>query len=159
MKRIIVCAVLLLSFINVFAQSGKSIYQKYSDLDQVSAVYVSPAMFRLIGKIPNIRVEGEDMDLAPVIRSLTGLYILEIENPELNDKLRKDVNKLLDSGNYELLMESKDDGEIVRMYTEGNENVVTSFLLLTIEGNESSFICIDGKIDRKDLEKVVASQM
>ena len=54
MKRIIILfAALLLSF-SAFAQNGKSIYQKYSDAENVSAVYVSPAMFRMIGQIPDL---------------------------------------------------------------------------------------------------------
>ena len=55
MKRfalIIAAAVLSLSAI---AQDGKSIYNKYSNEEGVSAVYSSPPMFRLIGKIPEIK--------------------------------------------------------------------------------------------------------
>ena len=47
MKRIIIIATLLLASISAFAQSGKSIYQKYSDAENVSAVYISSAMFRM----------------------------------------------------------------------------------------------------------------
>ena len=68
MKRTIIIAALLLASIFSFAQTGKSIYQKYSDAAGVSAVYISPAMFRLIGKIPDLHVEGEDVNLAPRIR-------------------------------------------------------------------------------------------
>ena len=53
MKRIIILAALLLTTIASFAQNGKSIYQKYSEAEGVSAVYISPAMFKLIGKIPD----------------------------------------------------------------------------------------------------------
>ena len=73
MKRIAIIAALLLASIFSFAQTGKSIYQKYSDAEGVSAVYISPAMFRLIGKIPDLHVEGEDVNLAPIIQSLSGL--------------------------------------------------------------------------------------
>ena len=59
MKRIIVILAALLLSISAFAQNGKSIYQKYSDADGVTAVYISPAMFRLIGTIPDLEV-GED---------------------------------------------------------------------------------------------------
>ena len=56
MKRIVIIAILLLASIFSFAQTGKSIYQKFSDAEGVSAVYNSPAMFRLIGKIPDLHV-------------------------------------------------------------------------------------------------------
>ena len=65
MKRIILLAVLLLTALTASAQSGKSIYQKYSDAENVSAVYISPAMFRLIGKIPDLEVGENHVNLAP----------------------------------------------------------------------------------------------
>ena len=37
------------------------------------------------------------------------------------------------TGKYELLMEAKDDGEAVRMYTVGDEKTVTSFVMVSQE--------------------------
>ena len=54
MKNIIVFIAALLLSLSAAAQNGKSIYQKYSDAENVSAVYVSPAMFRMIGRIPDL---------------------------------------------------------------------------------------------------------
>ena len=42
MKRILTVAALLLVTITSFAQTGRNIYEKYSDNDGVSAVYISP---------------------------------------------------------------------------------------------------------------------
>ena len=119
MKRIILLAVLLLSALAASAQSGKSIYQKYSDAEGVSAVYISPAMFRLIGKIPDLEVGENHVNLAPLIRSLSGLYIISSENGRVNEKLSSEVSRFISNGRYELLMEAKDAGEVVRMYTVG----------------------------------------
>lgn len=159
MKRIIIIATLLLASISTFAQNGKSIYQKYSDAENVSAVYISPAMFRLIGKIPDMNVEGNDVNLAPIIRSLSGLYIISSENPQINSQIKADAEKFINGGEYELLMEAKDNGETVRMYTVGTERIVNSFVMLSIDGNEINFICVDGKMDRKDLDKLMADAM
>lgn len=159
MKKIIAIAALLLGFISAFAQDGKSIYMKYSDEANVSAVYVSPAMFRLIGRIPDIQAGKDNVNLTPVIQGLSGLYIIDSENPDLNDKLAKDVKKFINSGTYELLMEAKEDGEKVTMYTCGNNETVTSFVMLAAEGSELTFICLDGKLDRKLLEDLMADQM
>ena len=94
MKRIIILFAALLLTASAFAQNGKSIYQKYSDAENVSAVYVSPAMFRLIGQIPNLEVGEDNINLTPVIRSLTGLYILNSENATVNGSLRADAERL-----------------------------------------------------------------
>ena len=159
MKKILLVAALLLTFVCSFAQNGKSIYQKYSEAEGVSAVYISPAMFRLMGKIPDLNIEGENVNLAPIIKSLSGLYLINSENADINATLAKDVDKFVDKGRYELLMEAKDNGETVRMYTEGTEKVVNSFVMIALDGPETTFICLDGKMDREDLEKALASQM
>ena len=159
MKRIAIIAALLLASIVSFAQSGKSIYQKYSDAEGVSAVYISPAMFRLIGKIPDLHVEGEDVNLAPIIQSLSGLYLIDSENPVVNSELKAETNKLIKAGKYELLLEAKDSGEIVRMYTVGSETVVNGFFMIAEEGSESTFIYLDGKMNRDDLENLIADKM
>lgn len=159
MKKILAIAALLLGLVSAYAQNGKSIYMKYSDAENVSAVYVSPAMFRLIGKIPEIQANNGEVDLTPVIRGLSGLYIINSENLGINDSLYKDVSRFIDSGKYEMLMEVKDNGEIMHMYTCGDKDVVTSFVMLAKDGDELTFICLDGKLDRAQLEDLMASQM
>ena len=159
MKRILLLAVLLLGALTASAQSGKSIYQKYSDADNVSAVYISPAMFRLIGKIPDLEVGDNTVNLAPLIRSLSGLYIINSENPRVNDKLSSEVSRFISNGRYELLMESKDAGEVVRMYTVGTEKIVNSFVMIAADGPEATFICLDGQMDRQELEGVLVETL
>lgn len=159
MKRIIVLfAALLLSF-SAFAQNGKSIYQKYSDAENVSAVYVSPAMFRMIGQIPDLEVGQDNVNLTPVIRSLTGLYILNSENAAINGSLRADAERFINSGRYELLMEAKDSGETVRIYTVGNDRTIEGFVMLAAEASEVTFICLDGQMPRKDFEELFSKAM
>ena len=152
MRRITILAALLLTTISSFAQNGKDIYQKYSDAEGVSAVYISPAMFRLIGKIPDLNVEGENVNLTPIIQSLSGLYLIDSENPAIKASLRADAEKFVQSGHYELLMEAKDSGEIVRMYTVGSKETVNGFVMIADEGNETTFIFLDGKMNREEME-------
>ena len=159
MKRIIILFAALLLTVSAFAQNGKSIYQKYSDAENVSAVYVSPAMFRLIGQIPDLEVGDDNVNLTPVIRSLSGLYILNSENETVNGSLRTDAERFINSGKYELLMEAKDSGEVVRMYTLGNDRTIEGFVMLAAEANEVTFICLDGQMPRKDFEALLSKEM
>lgn len=148
-------AMALLLSLAAFAQDGKSIYNKYSGLDGVSGVYISPAMFRLMGKLPEMQLSGEDMDLASVMKSFSGLYLIDSEVASVNENLKADVENAVRKGKYELLMETKDSGDIVRLYTLG-EDIVKSFIFFTISGSECTFISIDGQIRMEDLMKVVA---
>ena len=159
MKRIVIIAALLLTTIASFAQNGKSIYQKYSAAEGVSSVYISQAMFRLIGKIPDLTVEGENVNLTPIIQSLSGLYLIDSDNPLINASLKTDAEMFVQSGRYELLMEAKESGEVVRMYTDGTDTIVNGFVMISDEGNETTFIYLDGKMNREDLEKLIAEKL
>ena len=156
MKKLYILVAMLLVSISALAQDGRSLYNKYSDYDNVEAVYISPAMFRLIGKIPDVQMEGENVNFGPIIKSLSGLYILNISDEGLAADLSSDVNRFIKKGDYELLMEAKDNGEVTRMYTVGDDRIVNSFVLLSRDASETSFICIDGTIPRDQLEDLIA---
>ncbi len=156
-KFAIILAAILLSAAAASAQSGKSIYNKFSDRQNVSAVYISPSMFRLMGNLPEIDMPEEDINLAPVVKELTGMYILDSENTKVNRELKAEVDKLLTGGKFELLMEAKEDGEQVRIYTSGDQDTVTCFVMTAAEKDEFTFICLDGRIGRQELEKLIAA--
>ena len=156
MKKIYAMMVLLSLSLTAFAQGGRDLYEKYSDLPGISAVYISPAMFRLIGKIPDMELQDESVNLTPLIKSMSGFYILSTEDRATSESLYADVKKFVKSGRYELLMETKDDGQVLRMYTVGDEKTVESFVMVTKEDSEVSVISFDGKMDREQMENVLA---
>ena len=156
MKQLYILVAMLLTSVSASAQDGRSLYNKYSDNANVEAVYISPAMFRLIGHLPDVELEDEDINLKPILKSITGMYILNCENAVVADKLLNDVEKMLDSGQYELLLEAREEGELTRMFTSGNEKSVSCFILLNIEDDEVNFISFEGNIPREDLENAIA---
>ena len=160
MKRIaILLAALLLTVTSAFAQTGKGIYQSYSNSPGVSAVYISPAMFRVIGKLPDIQIRGEKLSFVSVIKSMSGLYMLTSKNIPVSSRIIAEVEKLVASDDYELLMEAKDSGETVKMYTKGSETVVHDLIMLSVDGPETTFICLDGKMNRDELETILLEKM
>lgn len=157
MKRlVIIFATLLMSAAALSAQNAKSIYNKYSDAKNVSTVYVSPAMLSMMGD-KGTKIDGK-IDIAPFVNSLSGIYVIDSENKSINKSLEADVKNLVNSGKYELMMEAKDDGEMVRIYTVSEGDFVTSFVLLAVESDECTFISMDGKISKDDMRKL-AGQM
>ena len=156
MKRIYARLVMLAVSVAAFAQNGRSLYNKYSDYDNVEAVYISPAMFRLMGKIPDMELQEDNVNLGPIIKSLTGLYILSTTREDIAADLAADVNHFIQRGSYELLMEAKDNGEVMRLYTVGDEQIVNSLVMLARDAAETSFICLDGTMPRDQLEAVIA---
>jgi len=156
MKRIIITLAATLVAISAVAQEYKSLYQKYSDDDRVTAVYISPAMFKMIGKLPEVRIDENGMDLAPVIRSMTGFYMLQTEDADLAEKISKDMSRMVSGLRYETLMEVKDKGQKVNILSLGDEKILKSLLMTVFQEGETVFIGIDGLMNRDDVENMVA---
>lgn len=158
MKKILAFAAASLLSVSLFAQDGASIYQKYSDADGVDAVFISPAMLRLIGVLPAVEMNDSELNLGNLLRSFNGFYVLDSKNPSVNSSLKSDAEKLISKGNYEMLMEVKENGEAVRIYTAGDEETVTSLVVLSINGDKGTFVSIDGSMSRAELENALAGK-
>ena len=157
MKRIaVLVAALFLLTANAWSQDGKGIYNKYSDHEEVSAVYISSSMFKLIGRVPDMNVGDGSMNLGPLIKSLNCMYLIDCDDPDVSREIKSDVNKFINKYKFDMLMEVKDRGETVRIYTTGNEKTVTQFIMTASEESAFTFICLDGTMSREELEKVIA---
>lgn len=162
MKRIIILAVVLLSATIASAQEGKNVYNKYSGNEGVSAVYISPSMFKIIGKLPDLEMttdDGNSMNLAPLISSFQGFYMLDISNKTIASAIKQDVASMVSKGKYELMMEMKDKGETLQVYTSGNEKVIQNFVFIASNGDTAQFISIEGEMKRSDIEKLIANSL
>ena len=153
---------MLLIAVGAYAQSGKTIYNKYSDSMGVSAVYISPTMFRIIGQLPDLDVEtsdGEKINVAPLVRSFDGFYLLSVSDKSKAAELKQEAQSMIKSGRFEMLMEAKDSGSTVRIYTVGDDKTISSLVLLAQEGDSVQFICLEGSINRNDFENLIAQSI
>ena len=160
MKRIIILAILLLSATIASAQEGKNLYNRYSGGKGVSAVYISPSMFKIIGKLPDLEMktdDGNSINLAPLISTFQGFYMLDISNSTTAAAINKDVTLMISKGRYELMMEVKDEGDTLQIYTFGDERIIESFVFIASDEDSVQFICIDGEMNRSDIENFIAS--
>lgn len=153
MKRLIVLLLAAFVAMSASAQNSKSIYNKYRNESGISSVYVSPSMFKMMGKVPNI----EGADFSSVIKYLEAMYVIDCENPFVAKKLKTEVLDYAESKRMELMMEARDGDELVRVYTVTKDEFVTDFIMLLSENDECVFIGIEGKIDPATLGQVIAS--
>ena len=158
MKRVYAIAAMLLMAVAAYAQSGKALYNKYSDSMGVAAVYISPAMFRIIGQLPDLDVymSHGKVNIAPLVRSFDGFYLLSVSDKAQAAELKKEVQSLIKSGRFEMLMEAKDSYSTMRIYTAGDDKVISRLVMLAQEGDSVQFICLEGTINRKDFESLMA---
>ncbi|MCQ2075057.1 MAG: DUF4252 domain-containing protein [Bacteroidaceae bacterium] len=158
MKKFLSFLLLATLTVTVSAQSGRDIYNKYSDEEGVTAVYISKSMFKLIGKLPSVELNDEDFNLSELVKSLEGFYLIEVaDNAGIRQSLRDDVDKYMKSADYEMLMEAKDDGETVRMFITSKGDEVKGFVMLIVDADECVFLCLDGSMSREALDKVCLS--
>lgn len=159
MKKLFIIVLAALLGISAHAQDAKSIYNKFSDEKGVSAVYISPSMFKLMGKLPELEVGngGEKVDITPLVQSLKGFYLINTSDKGIINRMNSDVKKLLGNDSYELMMEAKNDGETVRFYTDGDDNIIRSFVMMATDGDDATFISMDGLINRQALERAIGS--
>ena len=87
---------------------------------------------------------------------MNGLYILNTSDPKIGDGIYSTAEKFVKKGQYELLMEAKENGEATRMFTVGTDKIVKGFVMLSKSGEDISFISIDGEIEREKLEAAIA---
>ncbi len=157
MKKIIVITLAFMATLALKAQDYKGLYQKYSDDERVTAVYISPAMFKMIGKLPEISIDETGVDLAPMIKSMTGFYMLQTEDKDLADKIFHDVSKVVGSKKFETLLEVKSKGEKVNIFSIGDNDFLKGLILTAFHGDETVFISIDGLMRREDVENAIVT--
>ena len=160
-KLLLAVAFALLSLGQLSAVTVRPLYEKYADRQDVSSVFVSPALFRLLGRLPEVQLSGREdgVALAPLLRSMSGLYLLQALDGPASETLCADVEAFVRSGKYELLLESKDGAESSRIYvvTRGADTV-TSLVVLTRSGGQTLFLGLDGEMPKDELAKIMAER-
>ncbi|MBO5108402.1 MAG: DUF4252 domain-containing protein [Bacteroidales bacterium] len=157
MKKIITIALAaIISMASAAAQnSKKQIYIDYSGKPGVSAVYISPAMFKLMKAVPDIEINDQEVNFSRFIRTLEGMYILSIDEPGMASQLVRDVEKELRNGKHELLMEAVEGSETTRIYVIQKDSIISDLVLLARDGSSTSYISITGQMPLEEISKMI----
>tara|TARA_R110002167_G_scaffold143481_20_gene332843 strand:- start:2823 stop:3368 length:546 start_codon:yes stop_codon:yes gene_type:complete len=140
--------VMIIAFMAAFPiiGSSQSIFDKYEDLDNVSAVVVNKSMFNLLSKI-NVEVDDveaqEYMDMA---QSLNGLKVFITEDAKVSTDMKNSVASYLKSAKLEELMRVKDKDTNVKFYIkQGKDADHVSELLMFITGMKNADVSVNGR--------------
>lgn len=157
MKRLaIIIMFLAAAAMSAAAQDGKEIYNRYSGKKGVSSVYISPTMFKMMKSLPEVSMESGEVDFSSIIKTFNGMYIIDIEEPELAKSLSEEVTAMAESGRYELMMEAAEESEKVRIYIVSKGDIVTDFLMFAQEKGSASVISISAEMPFSELKKLIA---
>lgn len=151
-KWIVTMLVMVMSMISMNSCAQVPEFSKYSDVKDVTYVYVSQFMLKLAGKAAAPSVNG--VDLKSIMSKLKGLQVVTAENKVQASKLKNDTYAYVEKYHGELLMQVDEDGEKVRIYFhEGKRNSV--IILLQEDKEETVVVVFSGSFTLDDVMKMV----
>ncbi|ADV47415.1 DUF4252 domain-containing protein [Cellulophaga sp. E16_2] len=132
MKKSLIVLFLVVTPLIGFSQS---LFDKYEDSDNVSAVIVSKSMFNLLSKI-DVEVDDQDAkDFMDIAKSVSSLKVFTTEDKATSADMAVNVAKYLKSSSMEELMRVKDKDANVKFYIKaGKDDDHVSELLMFVTG-------------------------
>ncbi|NLA15198.1 MAG: DUF4252 domain-containing protein [Bacteroidales bacterium] len=152
MKKFILLTITCLLTISAWGQS--SFYKKYSEYKEVSKVYISSSLFSLMGDNSELEISSQ-INVAGITRNLNGLYILSSSDKKVIAEMRKDFEKQIKSGEFEILMEIKDEDDKVVMYIQKQDTLITDIYICTDSYDELAIIYLTGKLTPDNLKTLI----
>ncbi|MDE6609180.1 MAG: DUF4252 domain-containing protein [Muribaculaceae bacterium] len=151
MKRIYIFAVIvLMAVVSGSAQQLSKFFDKYDDVEDVTSVYVSKAMLRMM---PDVKTG--DMDLSGLSGKLDCIRILSSNNNDMARKLKTDADKVLNANGYEVLVKVSEGKEKTNIYMKSDDKGVNEYFIVNEEPGDFNAILIVGKLTPEDVQKMV----
>lgn len=139
---------LLFLFCSSLSFAQNKLFDKYAEMDNVTSVYISKAMFQMM---PSMEAGG--LNLMDLKGKIDGLQILNTSRNELKEKMRKDFDSLIDN-QYEELMRVKDGKTRATFYIHKKGELVNELIMLADTDKEYSVIMLTGRFTIQDIQDV-----
>ena len=129
-----------------FAQN--SIFEKYADMDNITSIYISKAMFQMM---PNIEQAGTNFgDLKGKIESL---QLITTEKQDMIAQMKKDFSRLVTT-RHEELMRVKDGNTRVNFYSDMKGDQIKEFIMLVEDDDNFTAIMLVGNFTLQDIQNI-----
>ncbi len=137
MKKMMMVLALALTASGLFAQ--KNPFEKFTDMEGVTSVYISKNMMSLMPK--DSKIDFGNVDVSNFINKLSSILILTSENKPVAKEMVSLANRRIQEDQYELLMRIKsDDNERVNFYMKGKPENIGEMLMIVEDDNGESVI-------------------
>lgn len=148
--KILFAIMLMLTTITASAQVKA--FEKYSDTEGVTYVYISKALLRMAGAFNMPSAPGTNMK--NIIPKVDAIQIITSMEDDMASRLKREAENIVKNQNYELLMQVDDDGDKVRIYHhEGKKQ--SAIIMITTSDDETVVIAFTGTFTLKDVESMV----
>jgi len=149
MKKIMTLVAVLMIVAVSQAQSLQSFFDKYHNDERFEYVSVGKGMMNMAGAFG-----GNAKNNAEMMSKMKSIKILTL-NAEASSTLMKSVvselDQVVDKGNFETAVETRDKGERVNIYYRFTGKDDADMLIVTKEKGEFSLIWINGKMTKEEM--------
>lgn len=129
-----------------FAQ--KKLFDKYSEMDNVTSIYISKAMFQMM---PSFETNG--LNLMNLKGKIEGLQVLSTDNNNIKEKMRTDFKGLIGK-DHEELMRVKDGNTRATFYVKQKGDLISELIMLADTDSSFNVIQLAGKFTLQDIQEI-----
>lgn len=131
-------------------------FDKMAEMEGVTSVHISKAMFRLLS---GMGIKADGIDLQSVMPKLESLQIITCEKPEIIPLLKKEAEAFSTKEGYEELMRVKEDDSHTIILQKQHEDKPNEYVLVNIEGNEDfNLILMKGTLTLEELQQMMGEK-
>lgn len=153
MKNIRLLLVSMLLIFPLLGQAQQELFKKYSDMKNVSSVYISKAMLDM-----NPSLFTEDIYIGKAASQLNSVQIISTMDNKIKPEMLKDIRAKIKSSHYELLMKQKGTVSSSEFYVSRKGDKVKE-LVMVINGAASlKFVYLEGEMTTKDVQNILLYQ-
>ena len=150
--------------------SGQTIFEKYQNNKEVTAITISPKMFQLLGSMSLSSGDPDSEDFMEMIRGITQFRALLTGSIAISDEIGQWVAMEADTKDLDLMVSMQENSTDLKLYIkEGDqEGELKSLLMFSngvsktlpnaqVQGNsiESVVLLIEGKIALDKIAKLI----
>ena len=153
-KHFIIASLCLFCTSMGFAQN--KLFDKYADMDGVTSVYISKAMFRMLSGM-NMKNTVKGVDLENMKGKIESLQLVTTEKQDKVAQMKKEFSQLVTT-QHEELMRVKEDSTNVRIYTLMKGELVKELIMLVDESDTFTAILLNGSFTLKDIQEITGEK-
>lgn len=128
--------------------SQNKLFDKYSEMDNVTSVYISKAMFNMI---PNFETNG--MNLMNLKGKIEGLQVLTTENNSIKAEMRNEFKELIGK-DHEELMRVKDGKTRATFYLKKKGELISELIMLADTDSSFNVIQLVGNFTLQEIQEI-----
>lgn len=131
-----------------FAQNSNKLFDKYADMDNVTSVYISKAMFKMM---PTMETAG--LNLVNMKGKVESLQVLTTQRKDLTTKMRDEFSHLVTKQHSEL-MRVRDGKTKATFYAIMQGDLVKDMVMLADTDEGFTVIQLLGNFTLQDIQEI-----